>query len=94
MTRVTHNVFRPTSPQLGRLPRGVLNDLAPVLRPGEVSSSDEVGYGYFKLKRAERRDEGFAPVPPGQPRLLVVRGILNALSRGSLLVFTVPSASC
>ncbi len=56
--------------QVGRLPRAVLNDLAPVLRPGEVA--DVHGRGYFKLKRAERRDAGFAAIPPGQPRLLVV----------------------
>lgn len=57
--------------QTGRLPRGRLDDLAEVLRPGEVSAHD--GWGYFKLKRAERRDPGISSIPFGQPRLLVVR---------------------
>lgn len=56
--------------QTGRLPRGRLDDLADVLRPGEVSAND--GWGYFKLKRAEQRDPGVSSESPGRPRLLVV----------------------
>jgi hypothetical protein len=56
---------------MGRLPQGRLDDLAAVLRPGEVSAT--AGQGYFKLKRAERRDPTDGGIPAGQPRLLVVR---------------------
>ena len=56
--------------QMGRLPGGRLDDLAAVLRPGEVSAT--AGQGYFKLKHAERRDPTDSGIPSGQPRLLVV----------------------
>ena len=56
---------------MGKLPQGRLDDLAAMLRPGEVSAT--AGQGYFKLQRAERRDSTTNGIPAGQPRLLVVR---------------------
>lgn len=60
---------------MGRLKRGRLDDLAEVLRPGETAPVG-TGRGYFKLKRAERRDPDFPRVPLGQPRLLVASLLL------------------
>lgn len=68
----TSPLSRTSMPQVRRLKRGRLDDLAAVLRPGEVAPVSE-GPGYFKLKRAERRDPDISSIPFGQPRLLVVR---------------------
>lgn len=61
--------------QVAGLPEADLNDLAAVLRPGEVA--DNHGRGYFKLMRARRRDTEATAAPATQSRLLVVRCLFS-----------------